>query len=145
MSNIINNLNIFLSNLNVYYRKLQNYHWNIQGMDFFEVHAKLEEFYNKINEQIDEVAEHILIIGGQPLGSLKDYLDNTSLTEAPNSKIKSHEVFVSITNDLNLLLDQATGIKKEADEAQDYITSTFMDDFITDYSKILWMLRHVVA
>ena len=145
MNNIINNLNIFLSNLNVYYRKLQNYHWNIHGMDFFEVHAKLEEFYDKINTQIDEVAEHILIIGGQPLGSLKDYLSYTTITEAPNSKIKSHEVFVSITNDLNLLLEQVNGIKKEADEAQDYITSAFMDDFITDYSKILWMLRHVVA
>ena len=145
MNNIINNLNIFLSNLNVYYRKLQNYHWNVQGMDFFEVHAKLEEFYDKINTQIDEVAEHILIIGGQPLGSLKDYLNHTTLTEAPNSRIKSHEVFASITNDLNLLLEQVTGLKKEADSIQDYITSAFMDAFINDYSKILWMLRHVAA
>ena len=145
MNNIVNSLNIFLSNLNVYYRKLQNYHWNIQGADFFEVHAKLEEFYDKINSQIDEVAEHILIIGGQPLGSLKDYLDNTKLTEAPNSKIKSHEVFSSIANDLNLLLQQVNGIKKEADEAQDYITSAFMDDFISYYSKIIWMIRHAVG
>ena len=145
MNNIINNLNIFLSNLNIYYRKLQNYHWNIEGMDFFEIHAKLEEFYNKINAQIDEIAEHILIIGGQPLGSLKDYLDTTTLTEAPNSRIKSHEVFMSINNDLNLLLKQVIEIKKEADSTQDYTTSALMDDFIADYSKTLWMLRHVVA
>ena len=145
MNNIVNNLNIFLSNLNVYYRKLQNYHWNIQGPDFFEVHAKLEEFYNKINTQIDEVAEHILIIGGEPLGSLKDYLNNTGITEAPNTKIKSREVFASVTNDLNLLLNQVTNIKKEADESQDYSTSAMMDDFIKDYSKTLWMLKHVTA
>lgn len=145
MNNIVNNLNIFLSNLNVYYRKLQNYHWNIQGPDFFEVHAKLEEFYNKINTQIDEVAEHILIIGGEPLGSLKDYLDNTDITEAPNTKIKSREVFASVTNDLNLLLNQVINIKKEADKIVDYNTSILMDDFITDYSKTLWMLKHVVA
>ena len=145
MNNIINNLNVFLSNLNVYYRKLQNYHWNIQGNDFFEVHAKLEEFYDKINKQIDEVAEHILIIGGQPLGSLKDYIDATTLKEAPNSKITSREVFNDVTNDLNLLFKQSTELKKEADKIGDYITSTFMDEFITDYSKTLWMLRHVVA
>ena len=62
-----NKLNEFLADLNVFYRKLQNYHWNVQGKDFFQVHAKLEELYNEINEQIDEIAEHILILGGQPL------------------------------------------------------------------------------
>lgn len=66
MENLINNLNIYLSDLNVFYRKLQNYHWNIKGKSFFVVHAKLEEYYNEINEQIDEVAEHILAIGGIP-------------------------------------------------------------------------------
>ena len=53
-------LNLLLSNLNVFYRKLQNYHWNITGADFFTTHEKLEEYYNSINEQIDEVAEVIV-------------------------------------------------------------------------------------
>ena len=74
MENLINNLNIYLSDLNVFYRKLQNYHWNIKGENFFVIHAKLEEYYNEINEQIDEIAEHILTIGGNPLATLKDYL-----------------------------------------------------------------------
>ena len=84
-----NKLNEFLADLNVFYRKLQNYHWNVQGKDFFQVHAKLEELYNEINEQIDEIAEHILILGGQPLGTVKDYLDISTIKEAENKKIKS--------------------------------------------------------
>ena len=83
-----NKLNEFLADLNVFYRKLQNYHWNVQGKDFFQVHSKLEELYNEINEQIDEVAEHILILGEEPLGTLKDYLEKTNITEAENKKIK---------------------------------------------------------
>ena len=79
-----NKLNEFLADLNVFYRKLQNYHWNVQGKDFFQVHAKLEELYNEINEQIDEIAEHILILGGQPLGTVKDYLDISTIKEAEN-------------------------------------------------------------
>ena len=63
-----NKLNEFLADLNIFYRKLQNYHWNIEGKDFFQVHVKLEELYDEINEQIDEIAEHIAILGGQPLG-----------------------------------------------------------------------------
>ena len=105
-----NKLNEFLADLNVFYRKLQNYHWNVQGKDFFQVHAKLEELYNEINEQIDEIAEHILILGGQPLGTVKDYLD-----------------------------------KEEAEIEKDYATSSLIDEYILDYGKIIWMLKHVTS
>ena len=90
-----NKLNEFLADLNVFYRKLQNYHWNVQGKDFFQVHAKLEELYNEINEQIDEIAEHILILGGQPLGTVKDYLDISTIKEAENKKIKSNKKIIN--------------------------------------------------
>ena len=99
MENLINNLNIYLSDLNVFYRKLQNYHWNIKGKSFFVVHAKLEEYYNEINEQIDEVAEHILAIGGIPLATLKDYLNTTKITEAKNEKVTCEVVFNEIVKD----------------------------------------------
>ena len=88
-----NKLNEFLADLNIFYRKLQNYHWNIEGKDFFQVHAKLEELYDEINEQIDEIAEHIAILGGQPLGTMKDYLEKSSIKEAENKKIKSEEIY----------------------------------------------------
>ena len=93
MENILNDLNTFLCDLNVFYRKLQNYHWNIKGKDFFVVHEKLEEYYNEINMQIDEVAEHILSIDGQPLATLEDYIKNAKIKEAKNEKIESTEIF----------------------------------------------------
>ena len=58
MSKTAEKLNLYLVNLNVLYRKVQNYHWNVVGKGFFTIHAKLEDFYDKINEQIDEVAEN---------------------------------------------------------------------------------------
>lgn len=141
MDNIINKLNEFLADLNVFYRKLQNYHWNIEGRDFFILHSKLEEYYNKINEQIDEVAEFVLIIGGEPVGTMKDYLNITKIKEAQNIKVKSDVVYVEIIKDFTHLLDCTNKIKKEADKISDTRTSTFMDEFITGYSKILWMLK----
>ena len=139
--NLEQNLNELLSDLNVFYRKLQNYHWNVTGQDFFQAHSKLEELYNEINEQIDEVAEHILILGEEPLGTLKDYLENTNITEAENKKIKSQEVFQTIQKDYKKLLENVTEIKEKADEQKEYSTSALMDDYILDYSKIIWMLK----
>ena len=139
--NLEQNLNELLSDLNVFYRKLQNHHWNVTGQDFFQAHSKLEELYNEINEQIDEVAEHILILGEQPLGTLKDYLEKTNITEAENKKIKSQEVFQTIQKDYKKLLEKVTEIKEKADEQKEYSTSALMDDYILDYSKIIWMLK----
>jgi len=141
MENIINKLNEFLADLNVFYRKLQNYHWNIEGKDFFVLHSKLEEYYNEVNKQIDEVGEYILSIGGQPLGTMKDYLNITKITEAQNVKVKSDIVYKETIKDFTHLLDCVNKIKQEAEKQEDAQTSTFMDEFIAIYTKILWMLN----
>ena len=84
MSKTVEKLNLYLVNLNVLYRKVQNYHWNVAGKGFFTIHSKLEEFYDDLNGQIDDVAERILSIGGRPYGTLKDYLELTTIKEAEN-------------------------------------------------------------
>lgn len=140
MEEISKNLNEFLADLNVFFRKLQNYHWNIVGKDFFVIHSKLEEYYDCISEQIDEVAEHILMIGYQPLGTLKDYINISCIEEAKNEKVKDNEVFENILKDFKTLLQKANNIKKLADSAAAYATSSFIDEYITSYTKIIWML-----
>ena len=143
MENMVKCLNELLSDLNVFYRKVQNYHWNIVGKDFFVIHEKLEEYYDEINEQIDEVAEHILILGNEPLGTMKDYLANTCIEEARNEKINDCDVFTNIIKDLEKLLQKVTKIKEEADNQKQYATSSLMDEYISNYSKKLWMLKQM--
>ncbi len=141
MENLLTSLNAFLSDLNVFYRKLQNYHWNIKGKDFFVIHAKLEEYYDEVNNQIDEVAEHILTLGGQPLGTLKDYLNATKIVEAGNNKVDCTVVFNEVIKDYSTLLQDVINIKKLADNQEEHKTSALMDTIIEDYSKKLWMLK----
>ena len=141
---ITEDLNLFLSNLNVFYRKLQNYHWNIKGEDFFNVHEKLEEYYNDVNEQIDEIAEHILIIDGQPLGTMSDYLEITQIKEAQNEKICSKKIFEAILKDYNILIENAAKIKEDADNEKRYATSALMDEYLQDFSKKVWMIRQMM-
>ena len=138
-----NKLNEFLADLNIFYRKLQNYHWNIEGKDFFQVHAKLEELYDEINEQIDEIAEHIAILGGQPLGTMKDYLEKSSIKEPENKKIKSEEIYNNILSDYEELLKKTIEIKEKSENEKEYSTSSLIDDYIKEYGKIIWMLKSV--
>lgn len=137
-------LNLFLANLNVFYRKIQNYHWNIIGDDFFNVHVKLEELYDEINNEIDEIAEHILSIGEMPLGTMKDYLDITQIQEASNEKKCSKHIFETILKDYNILKENAIKIKEDADNQNKYSTSALMDEYILKYEKIIWMIRQLL-
>lgn len=141
MENTVKDLNVLLADLNVFYRKLQNYHWNVYGKDFFVLHAKLEEYYDEVNKQIDEIAEHILMLGSQPLGTMQDYLNITCIVEAKNEKIALCNVFENLIKDFETLLKKVTDIKKEADEQNQYATSALMDEYISNYMKTLWMLN----
>lgn len=141
MENVVTNLNELLADLNVFDRKLQNYHWNVYGNDFFVLHSKLEEYYDKINEQIDEIAEHILMLGSEPLGTMQDYLNTTCIIEAKNEKIAPCSVFENVIKDFETLLKKVTKIKKEVDEQNLYATSALMDEYISNYMKTLWMLK----
>ena len=145
MEDLVKNLNKMLCDLTVFYRKLQNYHWNIIGKDFFVLHAKLEEYYDDINSQIDEIAEHILMLGFEPLGTMKDYLDNTCIEEAKNEKIKPESVYENLVEDYTILLQKSNKIKKLADENNSYLTSSMIDGYISDYMKKLWMLKQSMA
>ncbi len=145
MEDLVKNLNCLLADLNVFYRKLQNYHWNVKGKDFFTMHEKLEEYYDEINEQIDEVAEHILMLNNEPLGTMKDYLDNTCITEAKNEKIDKCEVIKNIIADYNTLFKKVSEIKEEADNQKEYGTSSLMDNYISLYMKNLWMLNQTIS
>ena len=141
MDQTIKSLNEFLADLNVFYRKLQNYHWNITGEHFFVLHEKLEEYYDDINDQIDEIAEHILMMGHQPMGTLKGYIETSKIEEAKDEKVKSDVVLKSVVEGFTLLKNKSIEIKKLADENQLFETSTMMDDYMSDYSKKLWMLN----
>ena len=143
MDCVVNKLNILLSDLNVFYRKLQNYHWNVTGKDFFVIHLKLEEYYNEINNQIDEVAEHILMLNNRPLGTMKDYLSNTTIEEAKNEEICCCNIFNNLVIDFEKLLNEVKCIKKESDENQCYSTSSMMDNYISLYEKHLWMIKEI--
>lgn len=143
MEELVKNLNVFLSDLAVFYRKLQNYHWNIKGVHFFTLHEKLENYYDEINEHIDIVAEHILMLGYQPLGTMKDYLATTSIKEAKNEKVNDNVVIENLVEDYTILLQEANKIKKLADDKEIYATSSLIDNNISEYMKNLWMLKQL--
>ena len=67
-------LNILLADYDIFCHKIKNLNWNKKGKEFFELHEKLEKFYNDVFEKIDEISERILTIECNPLPTYGNYL-----------------------------------------------------------------------
>lgn len=136
-------LNLLLSNLNVFYRKLQNYHWNITGADFFTTHEKLEEYYNSINEQIDEIAEVIVAKKYHVMATMKEYLETSQIKEAESAQVKSCDIWNVLLQDYGTLIENCKKIKQDAENEGCPVTSGLMDEYLKDYQKKCWMITQV--
>ncbi len=101
----------------------------------------MEEYYNGLNTQIDDVAERILAIGGRPLGTLKDYLEVSTISEAKNEAISIADAVADVKKEFEAMLKLVKEVKEVADEENDYGTSALVDEYISTYEKDLWMLN----
>lgn len=138
-------LNQYLADVNVLFRKVQNFHWNVVGTDFVPVHTQLQALYEELDGQIDIVAERILSIGGQPLGTMKSYLEVTNITEAENKKIGTQAALKLVKVDYEYMLKSLKSLKEVADAENDYGTSAMLDEYITSFEKTLWIFSAIMA
>ncbi len=78
----IKNLTVVLANEMVLYVKLRKFHWNVSGNSFMELHKLFESQYTETEHNIDEVAERISKLGSKSIGSMKEFLEHTTLKES---------------------------------------------------------------
>ena len=137
---IIDKLNAYLSNVQVTYMNVRGYHWNITVKQFFALHEKFEEAYDKLNEMADEIAERILMLGGKPLHSFSDYLKITSVKERLNVSTADDTV-KSFLEDIAILLENERDILSLASENDDEGTVGLMSEYIGEQEKTIWMFN----
>jgi starvation-inducible DNA-binding protein len=137
---LINFLNQLLSNQFVMYVKLHRYHWFVQGRHFFQLHELFEEMYLKFAEDLDIVAERILMIDGKPLATMSKYLKEATLVEA-NADDEEDEMIDQLHNDFKKLIAEIRDIGyKLAEERNDEPTKDVLVSLLGSYEKYVWML-----
>ena len=137
---LVNELNGLLSNFQIYYQNLRGLHWNIRGKRFFDLHLKFEELYNDTQIKIDLIAERVLTLGGTPLHTFADYIENSKLQIGKNIS-KDVEAIQLILESLSVLLQAERVILAKAADINDEGTNSMMSDFIAEQEKTNWMLK----
>src|SRR5690625_5056223 len=104
---LVNFLNQILANYFVMYVKLHRYHWYIQGKHFFQLHDKFEEMYTMFANDLDELAERILAINGQPFATMAKFMKESTIVEANADNIEE-EMISQLINDYEQIVSEIT-------------------------------------
>ena len=134
-------LNVLLANYAVEAHKIHNFHWYVSGPSFYNVHTDLDEVYGAMYDQLDEVAELILMNDGSPLGSMDSFLKYATLSEAAEGFKNPQEIYEAILADYKAIRAFASEIKKDADAEDNFLVSAAMDEHIALLSKTIWMIK----
>ncbi|NWQ43070.1 DNA starvation/stationary phase protection protein [Bacillus sp. EB106-08-02-XG196] len=132
-------MNQQLANWNVLYTKLHRFHWYVKGPQFFTLHAKFEELYEEAAGTIDELAERLLITGGMPISTLREYIEFATVEETTDI-LTAEEMVQAIVNDFSRLISELKTGKEAAEMENDEVTSDMFTELIEKLSKHNWML-----
>lgn len=125
--------------------KTWNFHWNVKGESFKSYHVFMEELYNGLIEDIDEIAERIRSLDERPVGSMHGYLEHNRLKEyADSEELPNAKKMLSLLSaDNDTLIREIRADLKVLEEggSNDAGTINFLEDMIEKKEKTAWMIR----
>ncbi|MFV8211341.1 Dps family protein [Streptococcus pluranimalium] len=117
-------------------------HWYMRGPGFFYLHPKMDELMDQLNETLDVVSERLITIGGSPYSTLKEFDQQSKLSEEVGTFDKSMtqrlERLAEVYRYLSDLFQEGLAV---SDEEGDDPSNGIFSDAQDSIQKTLWMLE----
>ncbi|MGT2908190.1 Dps family protein [Streptococcus dentiloxodontae] len=134
-------LNQAVADLSVAASIVHQVHWYLRGAGFFYLHPKMDEFLDSLNEHLDEISERLITIGGAPYSTLKEFSENSGLTEVTGSFERSTAEQLQLVLDAFKYLSALFQVGLDVtDEEGDNPSNDLFSDAQADVDKAIWML-----
>lgn len=135
-------LTAILADAMVLYSKTRKFHWNVKGNSFMELHKLFEAQYTQLEEAIDEIAERINKLGSPVIGTLKEFIENSSLKETPGKNPDQNGMLKELLNDHETVIKALRKHIEDCDEKyKDAVTADFLTGLMAQHETIAWILR----
>lgn len=135
-------LNTLLADEYVLYTKTRNAHWNLSESSFYELHKFFRIQYEVLNVMIDDIAKRVRVLRHFALGSLKEFLSVTQMTEENSDFSNSTEIIQSLITDHETIIRIIRNeIISTSVKYNDYGTTDFVTGLLEQHEKMAWMLR----
>ena len=133
-------LSQLLADMQVFYTNLRGFHWNVKGRLFYQMHAYFEDAYNSYATHIDDIAERILQLGGQPDSHFSTYLKVAKVQEQCSKCLDELGMAKNVLETYGFLVREERAILEGLD-AGDVATNDMLTSMIVEQEKAIWMLN----
>ena len=133
-------LNQAVADLYVAHVALHQVHWYMRGRGFLVWHPKMDEYMEALDDQLDEISERLITLGGKPYSTLTEFLQHSEIEEEVGefrNVEESLERVLSIYRYLITLFQKALNV---TDEEGDDVTNDIFVGAKADLEKTVWML-----
>lgn len=126
------------------YFKAHSYHWNVEGMFFPMMHDFFGDFYEKIFEETDTIAEHIRILDEYAPRTLSEMMSYATIQEDTTEITEVKEMVNQLVTDNDLMLVSLMRAYQIAEDASELGLADYLQSRIDAHNKHAWMLRSII-
>lgn len=132
-----------VANGTILYLNYKHYHWQTFGPLFRDLHLLFDEFATAVIATVDEFAERIRMIGGDPIADPNEMLNLTTIRVAAQKGTMRQMVAEADTNEIVIVKEMREGARL-ADDLNDPGTADLFARVVQIHEKHEWYLRDIL-
>jgi starvation-inducible DNA-binding protein len=140
---LIETLQRQVANSTILYLNYKHYHWQTYGPLFRDLHLLFDEFATAVLATVDEFAERIRMIGGDPIANPTQMVEISTMRVAAAKGTMRQMVAEADTNEIVIIKEIRDGARL-ADDLNDPGTADLFARVVQIHEKHEWYLRDIL-
>lgn len=133
-------LNSLLADIFALYLKTKNFHWHMSGPHFRDYHLLLDEQSEQIFAISDDIAERVRKVGGTTIKSIGEISKLQRISDNDRDGVPAGEMLRELYEDNRALAENLREAHEIASEANDYATTSLIENWIDQAERRAWFL-----
>lgn len=125
--------------------KYKKFHWYVSGPFFKPLHEIFDEHYKQLLELIDDLAERSRAIGGYPVGTMREFIELSLVSDAEGTMFSPLEMVETLHADTDKIIDALHEHIELAAKDNDPGTADLFTEAVRMYQKQAWYLAETKA
>jgi starvation-inducible DNA-binding protein len=140
VKNIASVMNAILADVFALYLKTKNFHWHMSGSHFRDYHLLLDEQSAQIFAMTDAIAERVRKVGGVTLHSVGEIGRLQRIHDNDQEYVEPQAMLRELHADNQSLVVSLRAAHEVTDDANDYATTSMIENWIDESERRAWFL-----
>jgi starvation-inducible DNA-binding protein len=140
VKNLSSVLNALAADIFALYLKTKNFHWHMSGPHFRDYHLLLDEQADQIFAISDDIAERVRKIGGTTLRSIGHIARLQRIADNDQEFVGARDMLIELHADNKALVESLRSAHEVASKANDYATTSLIENWIDEAERRAWFL-----